>query len=141
MAKPFMLQKTIQFIQDPDSNENGYIMVVGLVSSEIIQYMLAQHQHFMNCNTGWKVSKVLSAMVFEKQLRHTPSTKQNFGNGEILHMIHSDTTELIGFTWQLATFLMLPVKIIYCSYFLAKLLGISFLAGIAVFATGSIFST
>ena len=36
---------------------------------------------------------------------------------------------------------MLPFKIIYCSYFLAQLLGLSFLAGIAVFATGSVFSS
>ena len=141
MLKPFMVQKTIMFIQDPQSKENGYAMVAALVASEIIQYMLGQHQHFMNCNTGWKVSKVLTQMVFSKQLRHTPSTKQNFGTGEILHMIHSDTTKLIGFTWELATFLMLPVKIIYCSYFLAQLLGLSFLAGIAVFATGSVFSS
>jgi len=66
MLKPFMVQKTIMFIQDPESKENGYAMVAALVASEIIQYMLGQHQHFMNCNTGWKVSKVLTQMVFSK---------------------------------------------------------------------------
>ena len=56
MLTPFMVQKTIMFIQDPQSKENGYAMVAALVASEIIQYMLEKHQHFMNCNTGWKVS-------------------------------------------------------------------------------------
>ena len=36
MLKPFMVQKTIMFIQDPDSKENGYAMVAALVASEII---------------------------------------------------------------------------------------------------------
>ena len=80
-------------------------------------------------------------MVFEKQLRMTPSTKTSYGQGQIYNLVQNDTDKIIAFTWQLVDFISLPIVLIYCSVSLFKLLGLSFFSGSIVFFVGAAVSS
>lgn len=112
-----------------------------LVVTQFISYMCGEHQFYNNCQAGQTCAQVLVSMVFEKQLRMTPSTKTSYGQGQIYNLVQNDTDKIIAFTWQLVDFISLPIVLIYCSVSLFKLLGLSFFSGSIVFFVGAAVSS
>ena len=83
----------------------------------------------------------LNGMIYEKQLKLTPATKQNYGQGEIFNYVQTDTEKIMAFSWHSVEIFTFPVIVIYCVIFLFKLLKWSFISGLLVFLLGGILGT
>lgn len=80
LISPYLIKKLIEFLETPNAdNKQGYILVAYILGSQSFSYMLGQHTQFYVSNVGETVMSVLTAMIFAKQLRMTPSTRKNYG--------------------------------------------------------------
>jgi hypothetical protein len=112
-----------------DSNTQIFAWVIFLVLMRFFKYLVDEHDFYHNLKTGCTTSKVISSMVFKKQLRLTPSTSKNYEDGQV-HGVAGCAHRLTWFSWEMAGFIKTPIIFIFTLTRLTTTMGWSFLPSV-----------
>ena len=138
---PFMMQNVIDFLQNKNSTENGYKLIAYVVLERIYGSLKNEHVGFRNNIMMDRCRQSINCVIYSKQFRLTPSTRGEYGPGQLFTMMKHDVDKVVDYTWGFAGHVMTPINLIQCIYYLTQIFGISFMAGVSVFCLGTYINT
>ncbi|XP_033313580.1 multidrug resistance-associated protein 7 [Bombus bifarius] len=130
---PLILSKLIGFIED--KNEPilyGYLYASLIFISALIGAFCNTHFTFWMSVVGLKIRCTVVTLLYRKILHSSNiQLKQQFNFGEIANFMSTDSDRLVNSCASFHAFWSIPLQLIVTLYLLYKLIGVSFLAGIA----------
>ncbi|XP_071865552.1 ATP-binding cassette sub-family C member 10 [Bombus fervidus] len=130
---PLILNKLIGFIED--KNEPllyGYLYASLIFISALIGAFCNTHFTFWMSVVGLKIRCTVVTLLYRKILHSSNiQLKQQFNFGEIANFMSTDSDRLVNSCASFHAFWSIPLQLIVTLYLLYKLIGVSFLAGIA----------
>lgn len=79
IASPFLIKRTIEFIQDPEENVwIGISLITALVISQSILYVIVDHIDYYQRIIGVKSTNALISMIYKKSLKVSNATNKRF---------------------------------------------------------------
>ncbi|CAI6363371.1 unnamed protein product [Macrosiphum euphorbiae] len=133
IAAPIFLKKLITFVshyEEPISH--GYIYMAGLVLMSLISILFVSHYEYQIHMLGIKIRGALVTMIYKKTLELNTVMLNNFGIGEIVNFIRTDTTYVVHSCNSFHSMWSVPFQLVVVLYLLYQQLGIAFLSGVFV---------
>lgn len=84
--------------------------------------------HVIGCSARW----VLGSIVYEKQLRLTPSTSKQFTTDQINRVLHREIHQFWYLMHEYFEMYLIPFKLMISWYYLFQLLGKSCITGVVL---------
>ncbi|TNV86168.1 hypothetical protein FGO68_gene2272 [Halteria grandinella] len=139
LMSPFLINMIIRFIETKDEPNGpplseGFQYVGMLVISQGLYYLINEQLYFYQYQIGVKTQNAMIGMIYQKQLRISNATNKNFSQGEIINFVQVDALKIMSSSEGLCGFTRYPLIFIGCFIYLFRMIGVSFLAGLAVFA-------
>ncbi|XP_073120806.1 ABC transporter C family member 10-like [Henckelia pumila] len=101
-AGPLLLKAFIKVSEGKQSFKNeGYILVATLFSTKILESTLQRHWYFRSKLVGLRVRSLLTAVIYQKQLRLSNSAKLNHSTGQIMNYVTVDSYRIGEFLFWL----------------------------------------
>lgn len=133
LVQPYILKEIIRLLVSTDfeNDTNSQIIswAVALVMGRFVKYLIDEHDFYHNLKTGCTTSKVISSMVFKKQLKLTPATSKNYESGQV-HSVKGAAHRLTWFSWEMAGFIKTPIIFFLVMFRLCVTMGWSFLPSV-----------
>ncbi|KAG0299316.1 hypothetical protein BGZ97_003779 [Linnemannia gamsii] len=144
---PFLFSYLLKFFTDyddaikrgksPPATANGLLIAVGIFIGTMASAIMLTSSSVDCSNMAIEARSGLIAMIYRKSLRLSPAARSKATLGEISNYMAVDTESWMAAANLLPLILTLPVEIGLGLWLLYRLLGWSFLAGLAVFAVVS----
>ncbi|XP_048588406.1 multidrug resistance-associated protein 1 [Nematostella vectensis] len=132
-VQPQLLSLLIHFIETPNEEVwRGYVYVVCMVITAILQYILAQHSIHQSFMTGMKTGTALMGIVYTKAMSLSSSSRKQSTVGEIVNLMAIDSQRVVTLINTINQVWSAPMQIVTAIYFLYVLMGASILVGVAV---------
>ncbi|XP_023742688.1 ABC transporter C family member 10 [Lactuca sativa] len=119
---PLILRAFIRFCQGKQSFEHeGYFLTLGLFLAKCLESISERQLKFRNRVIGLQVKSMLSAAIYQKQLRLSNDAKLSYSPGQIMNYATVDTTRIGEFPfwfhhiWTIGLQISLGILIIYYS--------------------------
>jgi len=133
LMQPYILKEIIRLLVstdfENDTNEQIIFWAVSLVAGRFMKYLIDEHDFYHNLKTGCTTSKVISSMVFKKQLSLTPATSKNYESGQV-NSVKGAAGRLTWFSWEMAGFIKTPIIFFLVMFRLTVTMGWSFVPSI-----------
>ena len=85
---------------------------------------------FRNRDLGHRAHKSMNSVIYNKQLRLSPSTSKNFSHGEINNYAQRAVGMVIRMCFDAVNICRIPFYFVYCIYSLIGLLGLNLLTAV-----------
>ena len=132
---PLVFRKIIRSIESEDEREwKGYMWVVLLLVTACIQVTVSNHYFRQTYVAAFQMRTAVICAVYRKTLTIANQARQKFTSGEITNLMSIDAQRFIEIVPFLHTVWSAPFQLCLATYFLHDLIGLSCLAGLAVFA-------
>ena len=138
-----MMQQIIDFLLNKEYTKDidGYKLIGFLVLQNMYHSLKSEHHGFFNNINQGKCRSALNSLIFSKQFNLTPSTRKEYGPGQVFQVMRCDAAWVIDYTWNFWHHFMMPINLVQCVYWLSKILGISFVGGLFVGFLGTYVNT
>lgn len=136
-APPLLLSALLDTIADQSSAAPqkpvwlGYVLAVAIFVATTLRVVIENNYFHRVVRVGFQVRTALSAAVYRKSLRMSPTAKQDTPVGKIVNLMQLDAQRLEGLTSQLHVLWDSPYQILGYMVLLGVFLGWSALAGLA----------
>ncbi|XP_043508427.1 ATP-binding cassette sub-family C member 10 [Frieseomelitta varia] len=129
---PLLLNKLIGFIEDKSEPVlYGYLYASLIFISALIGAFCNTHFTFWMSVIGLKIRSTVVTLLYRKILHSSNvQMRKQFNFGEIVNFMSTDSDRLVNSCASFHAFWSIPLQLIVALYFLYKLIGVSFLAGI-----------
>ena len=88
IASPFIIKRTIEFIQDPEEEVwIGITLITTLVISQSILYIIVDHIDYYQRIIGVKSTNALISLIYKKSLKVSNATNKRFQAGEVVNFV------------------------------------------------------
>ena len=131
---PLVFRKIIQSIESEEEEWKGYMWVVLLVVTACLQVTVSNHYFRQTYVAAFQMRTAVICAVYRKTLTIANQARQKFSSGEITNLMSIDAQRFIEIVPFLNTVWSAPFQLCLATYFLYDLIGLSCLAGLAVFA-------
>jgi len=133
LFQPYILKEIVRLLVSKDFENDTNAQIIGwacaLVFSRFVKYLVDEHDFYHNLKTGCTTSKVLSSMVFKKQLKLTPATSRNYESGQV-HGVKGCAHRLTWFSWEMASFIKTPIIFTFILFRLCITMGWAFVPSV-----------
>jgi len=58
------------------------------------------------------MKSAINSMIFDKQFRLTPSTRGEYGPGQVFGVMQNDTAGVVDYTFNILSHIMMPIELI-----------------------------
>lgn len=147
LLSPYLIAQIIDYIETKDnprdapSLERGILFVLLLILSQGLFFLMSEHLDYSQKIFGVKLQNAVIAMLYRKQLKLSSATNKSFSSGEVVNFIQVDAAKIQYIPENLIYVSRYPVVIVGCFIMLFDYIGISFLAGVAVFVVAFFVNT
>ena len=141
-ASPYLILELTAFIKDGDTDpeltwENvkpGVIYSGLLCGTQVLSYVLGEHMSYYNVLTGRRSSNAVIAFIYEKYSSISSATNKDFSSGQIVNFVQVDAQRLFWISYQISSVVQIPFIFITAFALSFYVFGLSFFAGVGVFA-------
>ena len=130
---PLVFRKIIQTIENDEPVWQGYFWVVLLFLTATVQVTISNHYFRQTYVTAFQMRTAVICAVYRKTLTIANHARRKFTSGEITNLMSIDAQRFIEIVPFLNTVWSGPFQFALAIYFLYDLIGLSALAGLAVF--------
>ena len=141
-AAPYLILKLTDFIKEGDADQEltwenvkpGVIYSALLCGTQLLSYLLGEHMSYYNVLTGRRSSNAVIAFVYQKYSSISSATNKDFSSGEIVNFVQVDAQRLFWISYQISSVVQIPFIFLTAFALSFYVFGLSFFAGVAVFA-------
>ena len=130
---PLVFRKIIQTIENDEPVWQGYFWVVLLFLTATVQVTISNHYFRQTYVAAFQMRTAVICAVYRKTLTIANHARRKFTSGEITNLMSIDAQRFIEIVPFLNTVWSGPFQFALAIYFLYDLIGLSALAGLAVF--------
>ncbi|XP_073119316.1 ABC transporter C family member 10-like [Henckelia pumila] len=132
-AGPLLLKAFIKVAEGKQSFKNeGYILVATLFLTKILESTSQRHWYFRSKLVGLRVRSLLTAVIYQKQLRLSNSAKLNHSTGQIMNYVTVDSYRIGEFPFWLHQIWTTSLQLCLAILILFQAVGIATIASMAV---------
>ena len=131
---PLVFRKIIQSIEAAEEEWKGYMWVFLLLLTATCQVTISNHYFRQTYVAAFQMRTAVICAIYRKTLTIANHARQKFTSGEITNLMSIDAQRFIEIVPFLNTVWSGPFQFALAIYFLYDLVGLSALAGLAVFA-------
>ncbi|RWW86645.1 hypothetical protein BHE74_00004564 [Ensete ventricosum] len=129
---PYLIDYFVQYLNGSRKFANeGYRLVMVFVIAKILECLSQRHWFFRLQQVGIRVRASLVAMIYQKGLTLSSSSKQSRTSGEVINLMSVDADRVGLFSWYMHDLWMVPVQVALALLILYVNLGIASLAAFA----------
>jgi ABC-type multidrug transport system fused ATPase/permease subunit len=122
ISSPILVSKIVTFMETPSGEDGGMWLGITYLAAFIFlgtaANVLDEQANFYQGILGDKAYASLTATIYHKTLKVSPSTNKQFEQGEIVNFIQVDAEKACEIAWWFPPVARLPIQLIFCLAFL-----------------------
>ncbi|KAK4799126.1 hypothetical protein SAY86_024491 [Trapa natans] len=123
---PFMISYFVDYLGGKETiPHQGYVLAGTFFVAKLIETLTTRQWYLGVDILGMHVRSALTAMVYQKGLKLSSSSKQSHTSGEIVNYMAVDVQRVGDYSWYLHDIWMLPMQIVLALAILYKNVGIA----------------
>ena len=129
---PWLIDSLVQFLSGRRrTTKEGYLLVTGFIAAKILEGLSQRYWFFSTQQAGIRVRASLVAMIYQKGITLSSSSRQGRTSGEIINLMSVDADRVGLFSWYMHDLWMVPIQVMLALLILYSTLGLASLAAMA----------
>lgn len=131
-AGPLLLNKLIRFLQQGDTNVDGYVLAISLGFVSVVKSFLDTQYSFRLGQLRLKLRSSIMTIIYRKCLHVSLAERSKFSEGEIQTFMSVDADRIVNLCNSVHDMWSLPLQIGVALYLLYIQVKFAFLSGLAI---------